>query len=425
MFTLVLHTILSIIFACSFTGGILVHHQPLSCYTAVPNIVSFVDATIPSVNSTPTLPDRTTVNAIEFYYQAQLKHQRMRTTILIVILVLVSTIAIIVSVLFGRYRKTNRLLMQKNEEIERQHRSNDEIMQMLEQKKQEIEQQSFELHETTTELKWQTENALRLYDEIEQQKKEMTDSILYAKHIQTALLPEISVINEILNDYFVLFQPRDIVSGDFYWVTAKAGKTIAVVADCTGHGVPGAFMSILGISYLNEIVQDENAHADTILHQLREQVIKALKQTGKDLTNQDGMDMAICIIDWENARMEYAGANIPLFLVRDTSDRQNELTEVRSDRMPIGIYMTIPKPFTRHTIPIVPGDVLYMFTDGYCDQFGGGELKKFKKKNLKKLLMEIHMHSMTEQKEMLEHTINTWRGDLPQIDDILVLGIRI
>jgi serine phosphatase RsbU (regulator of sigma subunit) len=336
-------------------------------------------------------------------------------------------IAVITFVLYLKNKKTQHLLIQKNEEIEKQRRSNDEIMQMLEQKKLEIEQQSLALYETSTELQWQTENALRLYDEIEQQKQDITDSIQYAKRIQTALLPEKSFINEILNDYFVLFRPRDIVSGDFYWVSAKTEKTMVAVADCTGHGVPGAFMSILGITFLNEIVQnDNNLHVETILFQLREQVIKSLKQTGRDQENKDGMDMALCIIDWENARIEYAGANIPLLLLRNTPETPDELIEVSPDRMPIGIYdNTITKLFTRQTIPIMPGDSIYMFSDGYCDQFGGPDLKKFKKKNLKKFLSEIHTLSMTEQKRKLKQNLDYWRGDLPQVDDILMMGIKI
>ncbi len=365
------------------------------------------------------------VDSTEPFYASLLKNREIFIAILVVILLLISIVAVITLVLYQKNKRVTALLQQKNEEIDKQHRSNDNIMQMLEQKKHEVEQQGYELQETTTELKWQTENALRLYDEIEQQKKEVTDSLLYAKRIQTALLPEVPFINEILNDYFVLFRPRDIVSGDFYWIAAKGGKTIAVVADCTGHGVPGAFMSILGITLLNEITQDENLQADIVLDKLREQVIKALKQTGRDLENKDGMDMAVSIIDWENARIEYAGANIPLILLRSLPNAPDELIEVRADRMPIGIYETGTKPFTKHLIPIKPGDSIYMFSDGYCDQFGGSDLKKFKKKNLKKLLMDIHKHNMAEQKKILKQTLDHWRGDLPQVDDILVVGIKI
>jgi serine phosphatase RsbU (regulator of sigma subunit) len=362
------------------------------------------------------------INAIEIYYQTQISALEIRITILLTTLVLMSIVLVII---FFQYKKNRRSRIHNHQKIEEQQRSNDQIMQMLEQKKREVEQQSLELHETSTELKWQTENALRLYDEVEQQRKEMTDSILYAKRIQTILLPEKAFVNEILNDYFVLFQPRDIVSGDFYWISAKKEKTLVAVADCTGHGVPGAFMSIMGINFLNTIVQNENLHADIILNQMREQVINSLKQTGKVLENKDGMDMAFCIIDWENAKIEYAGANIPLILLRSTPESPHELIEIRADRMPIGIYELAARPFTRHTIPIIPGDSIYMFSDGYCDQFGGPDLKKFKKKNLTRLLSEIHVYNMTEQRKRLKRNLDKWRGELPQVDDILMLGIKI
>ena len=362
---------------------------------------------------------------MEAVYLSRLKNQEMLVTILTVALVLVSISAITIFLLYRKNKRSSWLILDKNEEIEAQRQSNEEIMLILEQKKHEIEQQSYELQETTTELKWQTENALRLYDEVEQQKSEITDSILYAKRIQTALLPEIPTINEILNDYFVLFRPRDIVSGDFYWVAAKEGKTLIAVVDCTGHGVPGAFMSILGLTFLNEVTRDTDPQVDLILNRMRENVIRALKQKGEDMEAKDGMDMALCMIDWENSRIEYAGANIPMVMIRDTPGNPNELIEVASDRMPIGIYMSRMEPFTKQVLPVNPGDVIYMFSDGYCDQFGGDQLKKYKKKNLKKLLLEICDFSMTEQKRILEQTLDNWKGDLPQVDDILVFGIRI
>ena len=357
------------------------------------------------------------INSVEI-----IRTLELQVRVLVIVLVLMG---VVLAFIVWKYLKNRQTRAQNHQKIEEQQRSNEQIQQMLEQKKHEIEQQSLELYETSTELKWQTENALRLYDEVEQQKKEMTDSIVYAKRIQTVLLPEKAFINEILNDYFVLFQPRDIVSGDFYWINAKKEKTMVAVADCTGHGVPGAFMSIMGINFLNTTVQNESLHADMILNLLREQVINSLKQTGKVLENKDGMDMALCIIDWENARIEYAGANIPLILLRHTPEAPHELIEIRADRMPIGIYEMGAKPFTRNNIPVFPGDSIYMFSDGYCDQFGGPELKKFKKKNLTKLLSEIHTLSMTEQRKRIKRNLDNWRGDLPQVDDILMLGIKI
>ncbi|MDR0836208.1 MAG: SpoIIE family protein phosphatase [Tannerella sp.] len=350
-------------------------------------------------------------------------HKLEGENIVLMVSLLVVCVGLIVLLwLYVKNRKAHSLLMLKNEQIERHHRENDEIMQILEHKKDEIEQQTLALSETTVELNWQTENALRLYDEVEQQKRDITDSIVYAKRIQTALLPDILVVNEILNDYFVLYKPRDIVSGDFYWVTAKQNKTIVAVADCTGHGVPGAFMSLLGGFFLGEIVKNNDRPMNEILNMLRDQVIKSLKQ---NTAVRDGMDMALCAIDWENARIEYAGANIPLYLLRDPKHDTEELIEIPADRMPIGLYENNNEPFTCHTIPLMQGDALYMFSDGYCDQFGGPELKKFKKKNLKKLLLDIHLKNMSAQKKLLDTTIEKWKGDLPQVDDILMLGIRI
>ncbi|MDR1666398.1 MAG: SpoIIE family protein phosphatase [Bacteroidales bacterium] len=355
------------------------------------------------------------------FMEEQLKDLKLENTTLIILVIVALLYAVMMTLLYMKHRKAHSLLMQKNEQIERHHRENNEIMQILEQKKHEIEQQALALDETTVELHWQTENALRLYDEVEQQKEEITDSIIYAKRIQTALLPDVSQVNEILNDYFVLYKPRDIVSGDFYWVTAKQNKTIVAVADCTGHGVPGAFMSILGVSFLNEIIRNYDLQVDEVLNLLREQVIKSLKQME---VVRDGMDMALCAIDWEKARIEYAGANIPLFLLRAPTHHSEELTEIPPDRMPIGLYEK-EQPFTRHIVPLTQGDALYLCSDGYCDQFGGPNLKKFKKKNLKKLLLDIYTQNMSCQKKILETTLEQWKGDLPQVDDILMLGIKI
>ena len=254
------------------------------------------------------------------------------------------------------------------------------------------------------------------------QKGEMTESIEYAQKILKFLLPEENFINEILNEHFVLLMPREVLGGDFYWVTKKANKTIAVVADCTGHGVPGALMSIFGIGLLDSIVQNqENPQADLILNQMREKIIR-LNQNSDD-ENRDGMDMGVCIIDWEKERIEYAGASISLILVRSTPEMPNELIEILADRSSLGINEQLS--FNIHYIPIKNGDLVYMFSDGYCDQFGITELKKFKKSNLKKALSEIYTMSMAEQKEFLRKTFEDWRGDLPQVDDVLVMGIKI
>jgi len=347
-------------------------------------------------------------------------------TVEIILLIIVSIFAAVVLFLYQKNRKAHNLMIKEREENQR---ANHEISLVLAEKMRETDEQARILQETSTELNWQARESLRLYEEIDEQKKEITESIEYAKKIQFILLPEETAINEILNDYFILFQPRNIVSGDFYWINAKSTKTIVVVADCTGHGVPGAFMSLLGITFLNSIVvRDDDIQADEILNQMRQLVIKSLRQTGRELENRDGMEMALCIIDWENSRIEYAGAYMSMYLLRSTPLSPHQMIEVKADRMPIGLFGTELnelKPFTRHIVPIMPGDSIYMFSDGYCDQIGGPNIKKYQIKNLKKVFYQIHKLSMSEQKKIIKQNLDEWKGDLPQIDDILMMGIKI
>ena len=256
---------------------------------------------------------------------------------------------------------------------------------------------------------------------ITEQKKEITDSIQYASRIQNAILPPDFYIDTLLPERFIIFRPRDIVSGDYYWITEKNNKIFTMIADCTGHGVPGAFMSMLGIAFLNEIVSKHNEiHAHDILNELRRQVIGSLHQTGREGENQDGMDVALFILDRSNNKLEFAGANNPLLIFRD-----NKMMEFKSDNMPIGIHKNADKSFTNHEFVVEEGDVIYAFSDGYTDQFGGIKEKKFMLKNFKSLLQEIHNRPMDEQKIYLENTLDQWMGSLNQIDDILVMGVRI
>jgi serine phosphatase RsbU (regulator of sigma subunit) len=263
--------------------------------------------------------------------------------------------------------------------------------------------------------------------ELARQKREITDSIRYAQRIQNAVLPSVKNIEKKVPEYFILLKPRDIVSGDFYWLSDTGTKIIIVAADCTGHGVPGAFMSMLGISCLNQIVNENKiTEPDLILEKLREDVIRSLKQTGREGEQKDGMDMALCVVDFDNLTMEFAGAQNPLYLIRG-----NELIETKADRMPVAYYEQMTK-FTSRTIQLNQGDCFYMFSDGYADQFGGPQGKKFKYKALKELLVNIKEKPMSEQKEILEKTIQDWATGsgtegtyFDQVDDILVVGIRI
>jgi serine phosphatase RsbU (regulator of sigma subunit) len=257
--------------------------------------------------------------------------------------------------------------------------------------------------------------------EIEKQKQEITDSIKYAKRIQNAILPSNELAEEILPEHFILFKPRDIVSGDYYWMNKVDNKVIVVAADCTGHGVPGAFMSMLGVSFLNEIInKGQVLESDLILNHLRNRVKKTLGQTGKEGEAKDGMDIAICVIDFEKMALEYSGAYNPLYLYRN-----NELIEYKADKMPIGIYIREKESFTKHQIPIQKGDTFYIFSDGYVDQFGGENGGKYKSKPFKRYLQGIQQYSMPEQRELLDKNFEEWRGPIEQIDDVILLGVRI
>lgn len=255
---------------------------------------------------------------------------------------------------------------------------------------------------------------------IESQRKEITDSIKYASRIQHALLPPKNELDTLLPSYFVLNKPRNIVSGDYYWVAQKENKVVVAVADCTGHGVPGAFMSILGISFLNEIVNKAVAiRANEILNQLRAQVIKSLHQTGKADEARDGMEIALCVVDFYQKRLQYSGAFRPLYLIRE-----NELMEYKGDSMPIGHYSEEDLSFNNEELIFQENDMIYMFSDGYVDQLGGPNRKTFKSKKFKQLLMSIHLKPLPEQKQILEKEYEVWRRDIEQIDDITVMGIR-
>jgi tetratricopeptide (TPR) repeat protein/serine phosphatase RsbU (regulator of sigma subunit) len=256
---------------------------------------------------------------------------------------------------------------------------------------------------------------------ISHQKQQITDSIRYASRIQKAVLPPEEFVTRILPQHFILNKPRDIVSGDYYWTTQREKESIIAVADCTGHGVPGAFMSMLGIAFLNEIVnKSDTAKSHEILEQLRTNVMNSLHQTGREDEAKDGMDIALIIIDLESSMLQFSGAHNPLYLIRN-----KKLQEVKADKMPIGISARYNKPFRNHKIQLKKEDMLYIFSDGYMDQFGGETRKKFGFRRFRELLLEIHLKPVDEQREILDNTFITWKGNYDQIDDIMVMGIRI
>jgi len=262
---------------------------------------------------------------------------------------------------------------------------------------------------------------------VEESHKRIKDSINYASRIQEAMLPTAEILNSSFPEYFLLYKPRDIVSGDFYWFKQIEHYTFVVAADCTGHGVPGAFMSVLGISQLNEIVAQYNGSLpDEILNELRRRIKKTLNQEGQIGQTQDGMDIALCMIDSKNKQIQYSGANNPLYIVRKSADTQTyELLETKADKMPIGVHPKEYQQFTNHVIKIQKHDCIYIFSDGYVSQFGGKTNEKFKTKRFQELLLNIQHESMERQKEILNNAMLDWQGKYDQIDDILIIGIRI
>jgi len=254
-------------------------------------------------------------------------------------------------------------------------------------------------------------------DQIAYQKKHITDSIEYAKRIQTAILPSLEYFTDQI-EHFVLFKPRDIVSGDFYWAEMIHGKHVIITADCTGHGVPGAFMSMLGVTLLNEIIlTDGIIRPDLILNTLREKVIEALKQeAGSDM--KDGMDMTVCVMDYETNKLQFSGANNPLYLLRD-----GVLSRVKGDKMPVAIH-EVMDDFSLHEIDLEKGDTFYTFSDGYADQFGGPGNKKFLIKNFRNLIVSIQDLPMVEQGARLDEVFEDYRKDVEQVDDVVVIGLR-
>jgi len=318
-------------------------------------------------------------------------------------------------------KKANKLLLLKNAEINEQ---KEEIQAQAEQllvKNSQLEESKEEITAQADQLALTNEELTQKGDEIQYKNEQITDSIQYASRIQQVMLPQQEFMNELMPNNMVLFKPRDIVSGDFYWYKQIKNFVIFAAADCTGHGVPGAFMSMLGISFLNDIVSKSRFDKpNEILNTLRKRVKKSLNQRGEDFESADGMDMSLCVFDTEYNVMQFAGAYNSLYLIRD-----NELQVYKADRQPVAVYMR-EKDFTNHEFEVQKGDCIYLFSDGYKDQFGGENGHKFKSQRFNQLLLDIHQKTMNEQRDILDKTITDWMGDgHDQLDDILVLGVRI
>jgi serine phosphatase RsbU (regulator of sigma subunit) len=256
---------------------------------------------------------------------------------------------------------------------------------------------------------------------LEEKNQETLDSILYAKKIQEAILPMESTILNSLPESFVFHLPRDIVSGDFYWFKKMRKKIFIASVDCTGHGVPGAFMSMIGNILLDDIVSKKGVdEPDEILNQLHRGVVKALKQNQREKASKDGMDIALCVIDEEHTTLKFAGAFRPLVHIRD-----GKLFRIKSDSAPIGGFSGEDPVFSKHTIQVEKGDTFYIYSDGYPDQFGGTRNKKYMTRKFRDFLLKLSKDATDVQKSRLEKEFYDWKGNAEQVDDVLVIGFRL
>jgi serine phosphatase RsbU (regulator of sigma subunit) len=258
--------------------------------------------------------------------------------------------------------------------------------------------------------------------ELAEKNKDITDSIRYAKRIQEAILPLDTTIKSHLPNSFIFAKPKDIVSGDFYWVDKKDDQILFAAVDCTGHGVPGAFMSIVGHNILTQSVRESATIIPSLLlDKLNKGVSETLNQTSEDSKLRDGMDIALCTINFKTLELQYAGAYNPLFIVRG-----GEFIEVKGDNIAIGSYIeNQTNKYNNHKIQLQKGDTIYVFTDGYVDQFGGPDGKKFKLPQFKTMLSTMSGVPLEQQQQIIEKAIEEWRGRLQQVDDILIIGVRV
>jgi serine phosphatase RsbU (regulator of sigma subunit) len=259
------------------------------------------------------------------------------------------------------------------------------------------------------------------YSEIEQMHRDITDSINYAQRIQNAMLPQKELLEKHIPDSFIIYKPKDIVSGDFYWMNEVDDKLVIVISDCTGHGVPGALMSMIGNNLLNQIVITRKiTRPEEILKELNTGVRKLLRQDMAGIQTQDGMEIAVCTVDKKNQALEFAGARQHLFY-----SSGKELQMIKGDRKSVGGFQRDPdRVYTNHKIQYEKGDAIYMFSDGYADQFGGKEERRMQTKNLISLLQSNLSNPMGEQERFLDEWLTEWKGKLKQTDDILLVGIR-
>lgn len=360
----------------------------------------------------------------ELTFAAESARFRMMLAIVLSVLAALIVSFIVIYRSNRRRKKNNLLLNEQNLKLEKQQSEIIKQNELLSQKNEEIEKQRNEIEGQRNYLS--SQNKL-----VSNTNRQITDSILYAKKIQEAAVPSQDMMNGFFGECLVFWRPLNIVSGDFYWAVQVGNYKFLAVADCTGHGVPGAFMSMLGITLLNDIVMHENVAkltAARVLDNLRQKLKEALRQTGRAGEAADGIDLAFCIFNTKSTQMQYAGAFRPLIIVRN-----NEIIEYKADKMPCGVYINESPHFTNNIIDLQSGDALYMYSDGISDQFSGGpDMRKFTIRRLKDMLVDVSQKPFSQQKLLIAKTIDDWRkppsriGKMSaQVDDILLIGLRI
>lgn len=362
-----------------------------------------------------------------------IKKQRLRVILLSIIVLIVGIVVFVFGKLNSEKKKINKILNEKNTVIELKNEElNSQNEQIIKQRDEiqiqknialekniEIELKNEELRAQNDEILLQKEEISKTRDQIHEKNRQITDSIAYASRIQEAVLYTKIPLEKYFNDAFIFFKPRDVVSGDFYWYRQIDDIIIVTAADCTGHGVPGAFMSLLGISALEEIVFSKNIKMpDKILENLRKFIKTSLKQSMDFSSSQDGIEMALCTINKTTKKLYYAGANSHLFYIHN-----KKLEVLEANFNPVGIDM-VEHPFTLKEIDYQENDVIYLFSDGYADQFNCNR-EKYKMARLKKTLLDIHERPMFEQKTILKEEHLSWKGAFRQIDDILIIGVKL
>lgn len=322
----------------------------------------------------------------------------------------------------------NKRMWAMNEAVYKEKKKVDEELEKLNDEKAKLEQAKNKLDDKVKKL-WATSTAVHkekeriniLKQEIERKHQEIVDSVTYAQRIQEAILPARTEIDQVVPLNLIMFKPRDIVSGDFYWFSQKGEERILACVDCTGHGVPGAFMSMIGNTLLNQIVNERDIiQPNLILNELNKEITNALKQDVVGSDSRDGMDISIISVNYKKNQLQYAGANRPLYFIRE-----NELIETKANKVAIGGHMQEEeKTFTNHVFNLKQHDTIYLSTDGYADQFNPSD-KKLMTKRFKEILLSIQHLTMLEQEQYLAQFIDEWRGIMEQTDDILVVGVRV